>query len=164
MLLLRLDHARQAKAYVPTNPFELEALVAARRLIVSTQLSQLTAQIRTPAIVIATHPSLRLGDAPTLLHHWKDDPQSLLLLTEASAHDERSYVNALLAPFMPARLQIARCAIDTRMGPTDAMSLLQTLRPRQIVMPHAPLGHRQMQPLQAAVAGQPSGAQPSGAR
>ena len=56
--------------------------------------------IARPSIVIASHPSLRLGDAPTLLRHWKDDVRSLLLLTTPALDDE-----LLLAPFEPLRMQ-----------------------------------------------------------
>jgi integrator complex subunit 9 len=62
-----------------------------------------------PSVVLAPHPSLRLGDAPTLLRHWRDDARSLLLLTSPVSDED-----LLLAPFLPLAIEVGRCPIDAR--------------------------------------------------
>ena len=149
-----LDMARQARAYVPTNPFDFETLQFARRLVVSSHLDQLQAPIQRPAIVVATHPSLRLGDAPTVLRHWRDDPRSLLLLTSPCADEE-----LLLAPFQPMRMQVARCVIDPRLGPAEAIDLLDNLSPKRLILPSPPTASPQ--PPAGTTAVEPAAATPA---
>ena len=128
-----LDHARCMKAYMPSTTFDFETLIAAKRLIFSSRLDELTEPIQKPAIVLASHPSLRLGDAPNLLHYWKSEANSTLLLTTPCSDED-----LLLAPFKPMSINIVRCHIDPRLGPSEAASLLTSLSPKRLILPSHP--------------------------
>ena len=145
MLAEWLDIARNARIYTPSSPFDLETLHAARRLVFSPHCEQLSAPIQRPAIVVATHPSLRLGDAPSILHHWRHDPLSTLLLTTPCTDYE-----LLLAPFAPMAIQVVRCPIEPRLNAAEAAALIGRLRPKQLVLPAPPLPPRDSSPTSIA--------------
>ena len=130
MLVEWLDPTRQARALRPSPCFDLDALVRARRLFFSSQLSEMAQSLEGPAIVLASHPSLRLGDAPQLLHQWRHDPTSLLLLTDVYADYE-----LLLAPFCPLAMAVERCPIDLRLTAAEAERLVHGLSPRHVILP-----------------------------
>lgn len=44
----------------------------------------LSADFKTPCIVFASHPSLRLGDAVHFMELWSGDPKSVVILTGTS--------------------------------------------------------------------------------
>ena len=154
MLLEWVDSARQKRALSrqgggraqPDDAFGFSDFVKRGRLVVAASLDELTTPLPAAAIVLATHPSLRLGDAPILLNRWREDPRSLLLLTTPCGN---GFIDAngdgggggdealLLAPFAPLRMHVERCYVDARLGASCAVALIGKLCPRRLVLPSA---------------------------
>eukprot|EP00966_Prymnesium_polylepis_P275944 6375660-Prymnesium_polylepis.1 len=81
MLVEFLDGRRRQRALAPDAPFAFEELRRSGALICAKRLSDLGGAPPSPAVVLASHPSLRLGEAPALLMQWRSQRASLLLLT-----------------------------------------------------------------------------------
>ena len=154
-----VDEERRTRTLAPpapgrpqlTDPFPFDEHILQGRLVVASSLADLEAPLPAAgAIVLATHPSLRLGDAPNLLHCWRDDPRSLLLLTTLQGGaDAEAAMALLLAPFEPVRCRVQRCILDARLEPSVAAAVVEQLAPRRLVVPStSPMnsddGHRAM--------------------
>jgi len=70
------------------------------------------------AVVFATHPSLKTGDASILLSLWRDNPDNLILLVDPEYDPDD-----ILAPFLPIQARVKFCPIDVRLSATDLSSL-----------------------------------------
>ncbi|KRY76429.1 Integrator complex subunit 9 [Trichinella pseudospiralis] len=86
--------------------------------------------LRSPYIVFASHPSLRVGDAVQFLLLMKDNEKNTLILT-----DPEFSPNEVLFPYKPISMKVAFCPIDVRMNTADAVSLLSSLQPKALCLP-----------------------------
>ena len=153
-----MRHRRQAApccarvrtgALHPNHAFAFERLVGSGRLRFATSLAEAALIDEPPpahgpppapppqspaapraCVVLASHPSLRLGAAAELLHAWRHDASSLLLLT-APCDD----YGLLLAPFGRVAMGVARCPLHLRLSPSEARHVVRTLRPKRVVLP-----------------------------
>ncbi|KAL1515484.1 hypothetical protein AB1Y20_002108 [Prymnesium parvum] len=128
-----LDAARKRQALRPDAAFAFERMQQSGALVCAESLADLSAPLSSPAVVLAAHPSLRLGDAPLLLNMWKEQPSSLLLLTWPC--DD---LTQLLAPFQPLRMRSTYCPLDLRLSADEAATVCRTLQPQQLLLPAPP--------------------------
>ncbi|MDP2435279.1 MAG: hypothetical protein Q8P67_06015 [archaeon] len=84
------------------------------------------------AVVIATHPSLRLGPVVQLLQLLGGSPRNSLLVTSPPEH--LPLLDQMLAPFAPLAMRVHACPIDYRMPIGHAESLVELLAPRRVVV------------------------------
>ncbi|KRZ48605.1 Bardet-Biedl syndrome 5 protein [Trichinella nativa] len=85
---------------------------------------------RSPYIVFASHPSLRVGDAVQFLLLMKDNEKNTIILT-----DPEFSPNEVLFPYKPISMKVAFCPIDVRMNTVEAVSLLSSLQPKALCLP-----------------------------
>ncbi|KRZ94227.1 Bardet-Biedl syndrome 5 -like protein [Trichinella sp. T8] len=86
--------------------------------------------VRSPYIVFASHPSLRVGDAVQFLLLMKDNEKNTIILT-----DPEFSPNEVLFPYKPISMKVAFCPIDVRMNTVEAVSLLSSLQPKALCLP-----------------------------
>ncbi|KRX36008.1 Bardet-Biedl syndrome 5 -like protein [Trichinella murrelli] len=86
--------------------------------------------LRSPYIVFASHPSLRVGDAVQFLLLMKDNEKNTIILT-----DPEFSPNEVLFPYKPISMKVAFCPIDVRMNTVEAVSLLSSLQPKALCLP-----------------------------
>jgi hypothetical protein len=96
-----LDPQRGARACEPALPFVFETLMIEGRLVCAGSVAELGGPLPVPCVVIASDPSLRIGEAAGLLEAWRQPGSgrdAMLVLTHtADDAGVRSYVfNACL--------------------------------------------------------------------
>ncbi|CAG4972499.1 unnamed protein product [Colias eurytheme] len=123
---------KQARVYVPDEPFPHAQLVRAGRLRHARALHDLafSADFRQPCVVFCGHPSLRFGAAVHLLELWASNPAHAVIFTEP----DFPHVEAL-APFQPLSMKAFHCPIDTSLNYSQANKLVRELRPRELALP-----------------------------
>ncbi|CAK1601519.1 unnamed protein product [Parnassius mnemosyne] len=131
---------KQARVYLPEEPFPHAALVRAGRLRHAKHLHDdaFCADFRQPCVVFCGHPSLRFGAAVHLVELWANNPAHAIIFTEP----DFPYLEAL-APFQPLSMKAFHCPIDTSLNYAQANKLVRELRPRELVLPEqyaAPTG------------------------
>ncbi|KAI5631709.1 beta-Casp domain-containing protein [Phthorimaea operculella] len=104
---------KQARVYLPEEPFPHAALARAGRLKHAKHLhtDSFSQDFRQPCVVFCGHPSLRLGAAVHLLELWGGHPQHAVIFTEP----DFPYQEAL-APFQPLQIKAFHCPIDTSLN------------------------------------------------
>ncbi|XP_049875864.1 integrator complex subunit 9 [Pectinophora gossypiella] len=123
---------KQARVYLPEEPFPHAALARASRLRHATSLHDdaFSADFRQPCVVFCGHPSLRFGAAVHLVELWGSSPQHAIIFTEPDfPHAEA------LAPFQPLQMKAFHCPIDTSLNYSQANKLVRELRPRELALP-----------------------------
>ncbi|CAH2103057.1 unnamed protein product [Euphydryas editha] len=137
---------KQARVYLPEEPFPHAALVRAGRLRHARSLHDdaFSADFRQPCVVFCGHPSLRFGAAVHLVELWAGNPAHAIIFTEP----DFPYAEAL-APFQPLSMKAFHCPIDTSLNYSQANKLVRELRPRELALPE-----------QYAAAGAGGGARP----
>ena len=133
MLTEWVDAARWRRAIRPSAPFSIAALEKAGRLAFVPRLARSTARLHRPCIALASHPSLRHGDAAELVRQWRGQPQSLLLLPREGTQAE---IEALLAPFCPLAMRVCRVGIEPQLTAAQVRGVLQAIAPKQLVLPY----------------------------
>ncbi|KAJ0182858.1 hypothetical protein K1T71_002227 [Dendrolimus kikuchii] len=132
--------SKQARVYLPEEPFPHAALARAGRLKHARTLHDdaFSADFRQPCVVFCGHPSLRFGAAVHLVELWASNPQHAIIFTEPDfPHMEA------LAPFQPLSMKAFHCPIDTSLNYSQANKLVRELRPRELALPEqyaAPAG------------------------
>ncbi|XP_037968350.2 integrator complex subunit 9 [Plutella xylostella] len=124
--------AKQARVYVPEEPFPHAALARAGRLRHAARLHDhsFSEHFRTPCVVFCGHPSLRFGAAVHLLELWAANPAHAVIFTEP----DFPYLEAL-APFQPLAMKAFHCPIDTSLNYSQCNKLVRELRPRALAVP-----------------------------
>ena len=83
-----------------------------------------------PCVVVASHPSLRVGDALHFMNLWKSSQSCTIVLTDPDfAPDD------VLAPFQPLSMKSTFCPLDPRLSLLELKVLLTDARPRQLFLP-----------------------------
>ncbi|KAF9803332.1 hypothetical protein SFRURICE_007178 [Spodoptera frugiperda] len=123
---------KQARVYLPEEPFPHAALVRAGRLKHARSLHDdaFSADFRQPCVVFCGHPSLRFGAAVHLVELWASNPAHAIIFTEP----DFPYLDAL-APFQPLAMKAFHCPIDTSLNYSQANKLVRELRPRELALP-----------------------------
>ncbi|XP_063548993.1 integrator complex subunit 9 [Cydia strobilella] len=127
-----VSQAKQAKVYLPEEPFPHAALARAGRLRHARRLHDdaFSRDFRQPCVVFAGHPSLRFGAAVHLVELWAHNPMHAVIFTEP----DFPYLEAL-APFQPLAMKAFHCPIDTSLNYSQANKLVRELRPRELALP-----------------------------
>ncbi|XP_059051856.1 integrator complex subunit 9 [Achroia grisella] len=123
---------KQARVYLPEEPFPHAALARAGRLKHARNLhdDSFSADFRQPCVVFCGHPSLRFGAAVHLVELWANNPAHAIIFTEPDfPHTEA------LAPFQPLSMKAFHCPIDTSLNYSQASKLVRELRPRELALP-----------------------------
>ncbi|XP_041975662.1 integrator complex subunit 9 [Aricia agestis] len=123
---------KQARVYLPEEPFPHAALARAGRLRRARELHDeaFGADFRQPCVVFCGHPSLRFGAAVHLVELWGSNPAHAVIFTEPDfPHAEA------LAPFQPLAMKAFHCPIDTSLNYSQANKLVRELRPRELALP-----------------------------
>ncbi|RVE54494.1 hypothetical protein evm_000979 [Chilo suppressalis] len=123
---------KQAKVYLPEEPFPHAALARAGRLRHAKHLHDdaFSAEFRQPCVVFCGHPSLRFGAAVHLVELWANNPAHAIIFTEPDfPHTEA------LAPFQPLSMKAFHCPIDTSLNYSQASKLVRELRPKELALP-----------------------------
>lgn len=125
-----LSTVKQNKVYLPEPPFPHAELLNSSRLQNYSNIhSGLSNGFKTPCIVFAGHPSLRMGDVVHFLQLWGKSSANAIMFTEP----DFPYLEAL-APYQPLSLRICYCPIDTSLSFSQANKLIKDLRPRHLVI------------------------------
>ncbi|KAK3577284.1 hypothetical protein CHS0354_008377 [Potamilus streckersoni] len=125
-----LSHVKQSKVYLPEPPFPHAELVSLGRLRHYANIHDgLQNDFKTPCIVFAGHPSLRLGDVIHFIDLWGKSPTNTIIFTEP----DFPYLEAL-GPFQPLQMRVCYCPIDTSLSFAQANKLVKELRPTQLVV------------------------------
>ncbi|KAI8437886.1 hypothetical protein MSG28_010568 [Choristoneura fumiferana] len=145
-----VSQAKQARVYLPEEPFPHAGLARAGRLRRARRLHEdaFSRDFRQPCVVFAGHPSLRFGAAVHLLELWAAQPQHAVIFTvsrvaSGDTHCDSArrvsepdfpYLEAL-APFQPLAMKAFHCPIDTSLNYSQANKLVRELRPRELALP-----------------------------
>nr|XP_002123221.1 integrator complex subunit 9 isoform X1 [Ciona intestinalis] len=122
---------KQNKSYLPETPFPHDQLVSLGRLKVFSSIHDgLSHGFKKPCIVFAGHPSLRMGDAVHFVEMWGKCSLNSIIFVEPSY----SHLDAL-APFQPLTARAFHFPIDTRTTHQAASRMIDSLNPRQVVVP-----------------------------
>lgn len=127
-----LSSAKQAKVYLPEEPFPHAQLVRGGRLkpFSSLKADGFTADFHTPCIVFAGHPSLRFGDVVHFMELWGSSASNVVIFTEP----DFNHIEAL-APFQPLAMRTVYVPIDTSLSFVQANKLVRDLKPSNLVLP-----------------------------
>ncbi|KRZ74975.1 Integrator complex subunit 9, partial [Trichinella papuae] len=126
-----LCDSKKCRVFQPQEPFVHGSLVRGGRVKLIKSISECEKHdLRSPYIVFASHPSLRVGDAVQFLLLMKDNEKNTLILT-----DPEFSPNEVLFPYKPISMKVAFCPIDVRMNTADAVSLLSSLQPKALCLP-----------------------------
>ncbi|KAG6460904.1 integrator complex subunit 9-like [Manduca sexta] len=122
---------KQARVYVPEEPFPHAALVRSSRLRHARALhDDALSDFRQPCVLFCGHPSLRFGAAVHMVELWASNPLHAIIFTEPDfPHTEA------LAPFQPIAMKAFHCPIDTSLNYSQANKLVRELRPRELALP-----------------------------
>ncbi|CDW60311.1 Integrator complex subunit 9 [Trichuris trichiura] len=91
-----LSEGKIARAFIPDDPF-LHGTVY-YQLVFAGSISR---EIKSPCVVFASHPSLRIGDVVHFMTIWKDDPANTIVIT-----DPDYATNDILLPFLPMKMKV----------------------------------------------------------
>ncbi|XP_004365331.2 hypothetical protein CAOG_00460 [Capsaspora owczarzaki ATCC 30864] len=129
-----LASERQEQVYLPENPFPHVEWIDSQKLHQVATVAASVRSLTTPAvpavflqrqcIVLASHPSLRFGDALHFLRLWGNDSRNMTILTDPSYQPED-----LLQPFQPLQMAVSYIPLDRRLATSDVGSLLKNVRP-----------------------------------
>lgn len=127
-----LSSAKQAKVYLPEEPFPHAQLVRGGRLkpFSSIQAEGFTADFHTPCIVFAGHPSLRFGDVVHFMELWGPSSNNVVIFTEPDFN-----LADAIAPFQPMAMKALCFPIDTSLSFVQANKLVRDLKPSNLVLP-----------------------------
>ncbi|XP_049848162.1 integrator complex subunit 9-like [Schistocerca gregaria] len=130
-----LEKSKQTRVYMPANPFSHLQLIEAGSLLKfdSVKDPKFTACLKKPCIFLASDSSMRAGDAVHLLHSLKNDPKNAVVVIDPGVTD----VRRCLVPFEPYQLKVHVCHLDPRLLVSEAALLIETWRPRRLVLPSA---------------------------
>ncbi|XP_061164855.1 uncharacterized protein LOC133173822 [Saccostrea echinata] len=125
-----LSTSKQSKVYLPEPPFPHAELVSIGRLRHYTNIHDgLQNDFKSPCIVFAGHPSLRMGDVVHFMELWGKSSSNTILFTEP----DFPYIEAL-APFQPLQMKVCYCPIDTSLNFSQANKLMRDLKPGHLVV------------------------------
>lgn len=127
-----LSSAKQAKVYIPEEPFPHAQLVRGGRLkpFSSIKAEGFAADFHTPCIVFAGHPSLRFGDVVHFMELWGPSPNNVVIFTEPDFN-----LAEAIAPFQPMAMKALCFPIDTSLSFVQANKLIRDLKPANLVLP-----------------------------
>lgn len=127
-----LSSAKQAKVYIPEEPFPHAQLVRGGRLkpFSSIKAEGFAADFHTPCIVFAGHPSLRFGDVVHFMELWGPSPNNVVIFTEPDFN-----LAEAIAPFQPMAMKALCFPIDTSLSFVQANKLIRDLKPTNLVLP-----------------------------
>ncbi|KRY08936.1 Bardet-Biedl syndrome 5 -like protein, partial [Trichinella patagoniensis] len=126
-----LCDSKKCRVFQPQEPFVHGSLVRGGRVKLMKSISECEKHdLRSPYIVFASHPSLRVGDAVQFLLLMKDNEKNTIILT-----DPEFSPNEVLFPYKPISMKVAFCPIDVRMNTVEAVSLLSSLQPKALCLP-----------------------------
>lgn len=126
-----LSDGKQAKVYLPEEPFAHSALARSGRLKHFSAIHEgLSNELKMPCIVFAGHPSLRFGDAVHFMELWGSSVKNAVVLPEPEfAHQ------GTVAPFQPLAMRTFFFPIDTSLNFSQVNKILQDLAPKRLFMP-----------------------------
>ncbi|XP_048237856.1 integrator complex subunit 9-like isoform X1 [Haliotis rufescens] len=125
-----LSQSKQSKVYLPEPPFPHAELVSLGRLKNFKSVHDgLGTDFKTPCVMFAGHPSLRLGDAVHFIELWGKSASNTVIFTEP----DFPYLEAL-GPFQPLAMRVCYCPIDTSLSFAQANKLIKDLRPLHLVV------------------------------
>ncbi|KAJ8020959.1 Integrator complex subunit 9 [Holothuria leucospilota] len=126
-----LCESKQSKAYLPEPPFPHADLIKDNWLKHFPSVhGEFTNHFKSPCVVFAGHPSLRMGDAVHFMEIWGGNSNNTVIFTEP----DFPYLDAL-APFQPLPMKAVYCPIDTALTYQQANKIIRELEPRQLVVP-----------------------------
>ncbi|KRX13314.1 Bardet-Biedl syndrome 5 protein [Trichinella nelsoni] len=126
-----LCDSKKCRVFQPQEPFVHGSLVRGGRVKLMKSISECEKHdLRSPYIVFASHPSLRVGDAVQFLLLMKDNEKNTIIFT-----DPEFSPNEVLFPYKPISMKVAFCPIDVRMNTVEAVSLLSSLQPKALCLP-----------------------------
>lgn len=125
-----LSGSKQSRVYLPEPPFPHAELVSIGRLRQYLNIHDgLQNDFKSPCIVFAGHPSLRMGDVVHFIELWGKSTGNTILFTEP----DFPYLEAL-APFQPLQMKVCYCPIDTGLSFSQANKLMRDLKPGHLVV------------------------------
>uniref|UniRef100_K1PRM0 Integrator complex subunit 9 n=1 Tax=Magallana gigas TaxID=29159 RepID=K1PRM0_MAGGI len=125
-----LSGSKQSRVYLPEPPFPHAELVSIGRLRQYLNIHDgLQNDFKSPCIVFAGHPSLRMGDVVHFIELWGKSTSNTILFTEP----DFPYLEAL-APFQPLQMKVCYCPIDTGLSFSQANKLMRDLKPGHLVV------------------------------
>ncbi|KFD70174.1 hypothetical protein M514_13775 [Trichuris suis] len=125
-----LSEGKIARAFIPDDPFLHGTLVKTNRLRPCRSVyGSISREIKSPCVVFASHPSLRIGDVVHFMTVWKDDPANTIVIT-----DPDYATNDILLPFLPMKMKAVFCPIDTRLTVDQISQITAVVQPKAIYM------------------------------
>ncbi|KAK6166595.1 hypothetical protein SNE40_023250 [Patella caerulea] len=124
-----LSQSKQSKVYLPECPFPHAELQSQGRLKNFKSLHDMNLEVKTPCVVFAGHPSLRMGDVVHFVELWGKHSANTIIFTEP----DFPYLEAL-GPFQPVAMRVCYCPIDTSLNFSQANKLIKDLRPLHLVV------------------------------
>lgn len=126
-----LCDSKMSKTYLAEPPFPHADLVRENWLKHFPSIhGEFTNQFRTPCVVFAGHPSLRMGDAVHFMEIWGKNSNNTVIFIEP----DFPYLDAL-APYQPLPMKAVYCPIDTALTYQQANKIIRELEPRQLIVP-----------------------------
>lgn len=124
--------ARQEKLYAGEALFGHVELLQEKRLH---QLSALHAPDsvnvwKEPCVVFASHWSLRMGPAVSLLQKWQQDPHCLLILTQ-----DLFNIELALSPFLPIAMKVLEHPRSGRLRGAEVADIIEKLKAKLSLLP-----------------------------
>ncbi|PAV67098.1 hypothetical protein WR25_24634 isoform B [Diploscapter pachys] len=143
-----LRDMRQANVYVPDEPFNHSNLIKNGRLkIYSSVCDDFSKEYKRPCVVLAGHPSLRMGDAVQLLEMWSGDVANSLIVI-----DPDYPLNEMFGPFQgQGNIRPYYFPIETRLDYNEADKTLSQLKPKSLYIHDSFMRLPDVMPNQAPV-------------
>ena len=124
--------------YTPDHVFVHTEMKESRRLRVVSQVHELSGTYMEPCIVMAGHPSLRLGPCVHFLRRWAGNSNHALILTDPCWNQVGAdEVRPLLQPYQPVKMKVMMAPLDCRLTIWQAHYLVTQLGASNVVMPSA---------------------------
>ncbi|GMS80584.1 hypothetical protein PENTCL1PPCAC_2759, partial [Pristionchus entomophagus] len=129
-----LSDGHQERVYMPEEPFRHHRMMENRKIKVYDSIyGDFSRELRTPCVVIAGHPSLRVGDAPHLIEMWGNDPRNLVIISDSDYPPQEVY-----GPFEELKIRYLYYPIDCRVDFQQLnQNILPGLKPSVLVVPDA---------------------------
>ncbi|GMT12499.1 hypothetical protein PFISCL1PPCAC_3796, partial [Pristionchus fissidentatus] len=129
-----LSDGHQERVYEPMEPFRHIQMMESRKVKVYDSIyGDFSRELRTPCVVIAGHPSLRLGDVPHLIEMWGDDPKNAVIISDADYPPSDVY-----GPFEELKIRCLYYPVDCRIDFWQLnTNVLPELKPTVLITPDA---------------------------
>ena len=129
--------------FQPESPFIHEKLEQSARLHIVADVHALHACYFEPCVVMAGHPSLRMGPCVHFLRRWGRGEKNALILTDAYWNVRENLTRAalaksvLLSPHQPLHMKLLVTPLDLRLNKEQALYLLDLLGASHAIGPAA---------------------------